>query len=142
MDQPAVTDGNKGSTWHLVRDVSVFQVKLLIDGVRDLVLVPASLIAGFVSLIKTENGRPGRQFYEVVSLGQQSEHWINLFGALRNAPDGVDTKNRFGDTDVDDLIARVENFVTDEYRRGGVTAQARQRIADVLAAMRGGKKDE
>ena len=29
--------------WTLVRDVAVFQVKLLVDGLRDLMLVPASL---------------------------------------------------------------------------------------------------
>lgn len=141
MNQPTASAGNKASTWDLVRDVSVFQVKLVIDGVRDLLLVPASLIAGLISLVKSEDGSPGPQFYEVISIGQQSEHWINLFGALRNAPAGVETENRFGDTDVDDLIARVENFVADEYRRGGVTAQARQRIAEVLAAIRGDKKN-
>ena len=141
MVRSTASDANKGSTWELVRDASVFQVKLLIDGMRDLVLVPASLVAGVISLIKSENGHPGPQFYKVVSMGQQSERWINLFGALRNAPAGVEKENRFGDTDIDDLIARVENFVADEYRRGGVTAQARQRIADVLAAMRGDKGD-
>ena len=67
--------------WTLLRDVGVLQVKLIIDGFRDLLLVPASLIAGLISLVNTQNGKPGSEFYELVSVGRQSERWINLFGA-------------------------------------------------------------
>lgn len=121
--------------WTLIRDVGIFQVKLLIDGFRDLVLVPASLIAGIVSLAKSTDGKPGPQFYELVSVGKQSERWINLFGALRNAPPEVIEQNRFGDMDMDEIVSKVENFVVDEYQRGGVTAQAKARLDKALAAM-------
>jgi hypothetical protein len=122
--------------WILVRDIGVLQVKLLVDGLRDLLLVPASLIAGIVSLAGIEGGRPGKGFYEVVSIGRQSERWINLFGALRNAPADVVEPNPFGETDIDELVARVENYMVDEYRRGGVTAQAKARLDKVLASIR------
>ena len=121
--------------WVLIRDVGVLQVKLVVDGLRDLLLVPASLIAGVVSLIRTENGRPGPEFYQLVSVGKQSEAWINLFGALRNAPPEVAPRSHFGDADMDEIISRVENFVVDEYQRGGVTAQAKARLDKALAAM-------
>ena len=123
-------------TWVLLRDVGVLQVKLIVDGLRDLLLVPASLIAGLISLLKTSNGRPGTEFYELVSVGKQSERWINLFGALRNAPPEVRPQDRFGNMDMDDLVARVEGFVVAEYQRGGVTAQAKARIDQALATMR------
>ena len=122
--------------WVLIRDIGVLQVKLLIDGARDLILVPASLIAGAISLAKTKNGKPGNQFYELVSVGKQSERWINLFGAIRNAPPEVVEQNRFGDADIDELISKVEGFVVDEYQRGGVTVQAKTRLDKVLSAMR------
>ena len=121
--------------WVLIRDVGVLQVKLIVDGLRDLILVPASLIAGVVSLVRTENGTPGPQFYQLVSVGKQSEKWINLFGALSNAPPEVAPPSHFGEVDMDDLISRVENFVVDEYQRGGVTAQAKARLDKALAAM-------
>jgi len=121
--------------WVLIRDIGVLQVKLLIDGARDLILVPASLIAGVISLAKTKNGKPGSEFYELVSVGKQSERWINLFGAIRNAPPEVVEENRFGDADIDELISKVEGFVVDEYQRGGVTAQAKTRLDKVLGAM-------
>jgi len=121
--------------WVLIRDVGVLQVKLLIDGLRDLILVPASLIAGIVSLARSENGKPGPQFYQLVSVGRQSEGWINLFGALRNAPPEVATHDHFGQADMDELISRVETFVVEEYQRGGVTAQAKARLDQALAAV-------
>ncbi len=121
--------------WVLIRDIGVLQVKLIIDGLRDLILVPASLIAGIVSLVRTEGGKPGPEFYVLVGVGKQSEGWINLFGALRNAPPEVVPPPHFGEADMDELISRVENFVVDEYQRGGVTAQAKARLDKALAAM-------
>ena len=140
------SEEQRSPLWVLIRDVGVLQVKLIVDGLRDLLLVPASLIAGVVSLIRTEDGRPGPEFYQLVSVGKQSEKWINLFGALRNAPPDVAPQGHFGDADMDELISRVENFVVDEYQRGGVTAQAKARLDKTLSAMqrrrdRGRQKD-
>jgi hypothetical protein len=122
--------------WTLVRDIAVLQVKLVVDGLRDLILVPASLIAGIVSLSKTKNGKPGTEFYSLVSVGKQSEQWINLFGAIRNAPPEVIEEINFGNADIDDIVSRVESFVVDEYKRGGVTAQAKDRMEKAMEAMR------
>ena len=123
-------------SWVLIRDVAALQVKLVIDGLRDLILVPASLVAGIVSLARSENGKPGAEFYQLVNLGLQSERWINLFGAIRNAPPEVTEQDHFGTSDMDELIGRVEDYVVDEYRRGGVTAQAKEQFDKALAAVR------
>lgn len=128
--------------WTLIRDIGVLQVKLIIDGVRDLVLVPASLVAGIVSLAKTKDGEPGTEFYKLVSIGKQSEQWINLFGAIDNAPPEVVETMPFGNGDIDELVLRVETFVVDEYKRGGVTAQAKARIDQALAAMQRGSRGD
>jgi len=128
--------------WTLVRDIGVLQVKLIIDGLRDLVLVPASLVVGIVSIAKTKNGIPGTDFYKLVSVGKQSEQWINLFGAVENAPPEVVETTPFGDGDIDEIVSRVETFVVDEYKRGGVTSQAKARIDKALAAMQRGRKGD
>ncbi len=129
------SDHKQPPTWTLIRDVAVLQVKLIVDGLRDLVLVPASLIAGIVSLAKSEGGKPGPQFYTLVGVGKQSERWINLFGAFENAPPEVVEENHFGDADMDEIVSRMETFVVDEYKRGGITAQAKERIDKALNAM-------
>jgi hypothetical protein len=58
-----------------------------------------------------------------------------LFGALKNAPPEVMEQNSFGDADMDQIVSRVESFVVDEYKRGGVTAQAKERIEKAMEAM-------
>ncbi len=122
--------------WTLIRDIAVLQAKLVVDGVRDLILVPTSLILGIVSLAKTKDGKPGTEFYALVSVGRQSERWINLFGAIKNAPPELVKERHFGNSDIDEIVSRVESFVVDEYKRGGVTSQAKDRIEKAMEAMR------
>lgn len=116
----------------LVRDIAVFQFKLIVDGLRDLVLVPVSLIAGIVSFVSARDDVPGSQFYELLEVGKQSEHWIDLFGALRNAPPEVRKRVRFPEENMDQILDRIETFVVDEEKRGGITAQARERLERAL----------
>ena len=115
----------------MIRDVAVFQVKLLFDGFRDLLLLPISLIAGFASLIK--GGRtPSSDFYDLLRVGRRSELWINLFGAASHMHGPPSDEDRFPVEDVDEMVSRVESYVVDEYRRGGVTAQAKERLDKAL----------
>lgn len=124
------------STRTLVRDVAMLQVKLIVDGLRDFLLVPLSLVAGLISFVNRKNGRPGPEFYSLVSVGKQTEQWINLFGALRNAPSEVADRNHFGDAELDDIVSKVEAFVVDEYQRGGITAKGRDRIREAMARIK------
>ena len=121
--------------WTLIRDLFVFQAKLVVDGLRDLLLVPAALVAGIWSLVSGENDRPGPQFYRLVSLGKQSELWIDLFKAYENAPEEVRREHEFAVKNMDELVDKFESFVVDEYERGGVTAQAKERIDKALDAI-------
>ena len=128
-EEPDKLDGP--DRWTLIRDVAVFQVKLLFDGFRDLLLLPVSLIAGFASLIK--GGRnPSSDFYDLLRVGRRSERWINLFGAASHLHIPATDEDRFPVDDVDEMVSRVESYVVDEYRRGGVTAQAKERLDKAL----------
>jgi hypothetical protein len=142
MQTPVENEAPHSPQWTLIRDLAVLQVKLLVDGFRDLVLLPASIIAAIISLSRTENGKPGPEFYKLLVLGKQSEHFINLFGALRNAPADIDPQDLGSGAEMDDIVSRVESFVVDEYKRGGVTAQAKSRIDEALEKMRGRKNKE
>ena len=124
--------------WTLIRDAAVLQVKLVVDGLRDLLLVPASLIAAIASLIRSDNGRPGPQFYSLLRLGKRSERWIDLFGACEHAPEALRGAPDADDTSIDEFVARLERYVVEEYRRGGVTAQAKERIDRALDAIERG----
>lgn len=133
-DVPQCTN-ESSDRWTLARDIAVLQVKLLVDGLRDLLLVPASLTVGLVSLFSSENGRPGPHFYQLLDLGKQTESWINLFGALKNAPPDIRQIEPLPDADIDDLVGKLEMFVKDEYKQGGLTAQAKERMDKVIKAI-------
>ena len=116
--------------WTLIRDALIFQVKLIVDGLRDLLLVPASAVAALLSLLSGSGGQPGPYFYRLVGFGKRTEQWIDLFAAHQNAPEGIVEAGR--DSSIDDLVHRVEAFVVDEYQRGGVTRQAKEHIDKAL----------
>jgi len=119
----------------MLRDLGVLQVKLVVDGLRDIVLVPLSLVAGVISIASTKDGRPGPQFYHLLAWGKQSEVWINLFGAVKNSPEKIEQARPFGDQDIDDIVGRLESFVVEEVKRGGVTTQAKDRLDKILDAV-------
>ena len=142
MESELPDHSDQPDRWTLLRDLAVLQVKLLIDGFRDLVLVPASLIAGIISLVKGTKDRAGPQFYQLIGLGKQSEIWINLFKAYEHAPPEVKQEYSFGAADMDELVDKFESFVVDEYQRGGVTKQAKERIDKALNSIQRGKDEE
>jgi hypothetical protein len=122
--------------WSLIRDIAVLQVKLVVDGFRDLVLVPVSMLAGLISLVRAETG-PENAFYELLRLGKRSEHWINLFGAIDRQPAAGRDRVSLPNEDIDSLVSRVETFVVDEYRKGGLTRQAKERLDKAIDSLHG-----
>ncbi len=131
---PARSNTPVPAHWALLRDVGVFQLKLLLDGVRDLLLSPVSLIAAAAGLV-FDADRPGRLFHEVLRFGRRTDHWIALFSAA--GPEGSPSSPEPGrdvapSIGVDSLVARVEDLLADEVERGGLTAQAKESIDRVL----------
>lgn len=106
----------------LLRDVVVLQFKLVVDGLRDFILVPISLVAGLLSLLRA-GPKPGTEFYDLLRYGRRSDRIINLFGAASRVH-GHAGHDEHG-MDIDDLVQRVEDYVADEARRDNMTAQAR-----------------
>ena len=120
--------------WTLIRDILVLQLKLVVDGMRDFILVPISLVVGIVSLVKGGDS-PGSQFYELLRAGRRSERWINLFGAAERVYGPSIEEDRFPTEDIDEMVSRVESFVVDEYSKGGVTRQAKNRLDRALDSL-------
>ena len=127
------------SRWQLLRDLAVFQFKLLADGLRDLIMSPVSLIAGLIGLLFVHDN-PHRPFHDVLALGKRSERWINLFGALprkRRLTESI-TVARTGS--LDDVLERVEQLMVEQYEKGGLTASAKTSIDRSLNALVKGMK--
>jgi hypothetical protein len=75
-----MTDKPKHETrWRLLRDVLVFQIKLGMEALLDLTLIPVSLAAAAVDLLLGNWRRP-RWFHAVLRFGESCEHRIDLWG--------------------------------------------------------------
>ena len=51
---------------------------------------------------------------------------------MRNAPPEVRSQVNFPEENMDQLLQRLETFVVNEEKRGGITAQARERLERAL----------
>ena len=81
-EAPAPVPAPSHDRWALVWDVLVFQVKLGLDALRDVVLSPLSFGALILGLVLARDN-PYRYFERLLRLGRTSEHVINLFGSAR-----------------------------------------------------------
>jgi hypothetical protein len=70
------------SRWRLVRDLGVFELKLALDGVKDLVVAPLAAAATLADLVMPRETR-GVFLRAVIQLGERFERWLNLYGGRR-----------------------------------------------------------
>jgi hypothetical protein len=105
----------------LVRDVLLLQVKLLLGAARDLALTPITLAAAAIDLILSRRQAP-RYFHQVLRLGERSDHFIDVWSAIRDK----DAPQR---TNVDTLLASVEEVVRDP-KVGAYRARVLKRWAE------------
>jgi len=78
-----------GSGESTVRDFMVFQLKLAVDGVKDLVVFNVSIAAVVLDLLAGAGKRP-RLFYTVVRASERFDEWLDLHGAAEPLPDVAD----------------------------------------------------
>ena len=109
----------------LVRNAVVFQLKLMADGFRDLVLIPVSLIAALIGLLRGGD-EPEREFNQVIDIGRESEQWINLFGNH----DVPENSNMGASIDV--VFAKVEEVLKQQYKADGTSKSTQTEIDEAL----------
>jgi hypothetical protein len=119
--QPA----GSGERWRFLRDVMVFQLKLLLDNLRDFALVPISLVAALIDLVY-KGEREGSLFYKVLRWGAHSEEVIDVYSAIEHQPPGSFKVKP--DYTVDAVIARLEGVVVREYEKGGTAASIKSAL--------------
>ena len=97
----------------------VFQLKLLLDNVRDFALLPISLVAALIDLVY-QGEREGALFYKVLRWGAHSEEVIDVYSAIEDHSAGSFRVNPA--YTVDAVIARLEGVVVRECEKGGTAA--------------------
>lgn len=112
----------------MFRDLLIFQLKLLLDGVKDIFLAPLSIVAFLWDLIPSRRRRDGRTFYAVIRAGEKFDTWLSLYDATERAD--ARTDGLFGESlaGANNLIGKVEELVRKGVEVGTDTvSQARER---------------
>ncbi|HSC60296.1 MAG TPA: hypothetical protein VLC29_03620 [Rhizomicrobium sp.] len=131
--------------WKFLRDVLVFQLKLILGNLQNFVLVPVSLVAAALDLFIKGN-REGEKFYKVMDWGRRTDEMINVYSAIGgyHATGDEDEKDMYGNYTVDAVLARVENVIVREYQKGGTAASIKGAVDSAIDGMQahGGKHKE
>jgi hypothetical protein len=117
----------------LLRRLVVFQLKLAVDGLRDVVLSPLSLVAVLWGVLFSPRDRSA-PFGALLRFGRRTDDWIDLFELRRRVPDAEAAG-------ADALVDAVERMLREEYERGGGLAGLQARLKGLRGA-RGAEETE
>jgi hypothetical protein len=126
--KPETSEPDTSKRGALIRNTLVFQLKLMADGFRDLLLLPVSLIASLIGLLRGGD-EPEREFNQVIEVGRESEQWINLFG---NHEVSAGSK---AIVSIDTIFTKVEETLKQQYQAGGTSQRAQAEIGEALQAV-------
>ncbi|MEM1263661.1 MAG: hypothetical protein AAGH76_14770 [Pseudomonadota bacterium] len=114
----------------IIRDATVFQVKLILDGILDLILVPVSLVMAGLSIATKDDW-----FYRTLRLGKKVELRINRFSIIEE--NESDAEGNGTDRDqIDELAGRIEKEIRRELADGKLTASARDSLSRLRQRLR------
>ena len=136
---PPTVESGSNERWKFFRDVLVFELKMLLDNVRDFALMPVSLVAALIDLI-FKGERHGSLFYQVLRWGAHSEEVINVYSAIQTHERPRINPNYT----VDAVIAQLEGVLIRECEKGGTAASikaAMDRAIDQIQIETSGPRD-
>ena len=116
------------SKGELIREALVFQLKLGIDGLKDVVLVPIVMIALAFDLMRSTEVR-GRNLRRVFRMGHGFDRWLDLYKAGRAAADDAED----GSGGFDDQLNGVERVLREELATGQLSTKAKAALREMLA---------
>ena len=90
--------------WRLL----VFQFKLVMDGLRDILLSPVSFVVAIIGLV-AGGDVPDRYWKQLMAFGRRTDAWINLFDGHTGG--------------VDALVEPIERMMTQDPARRSQLAQ-------------------
>ncbi|MEN8374023.1 MAG: hypothetical protein ABFS34_01085 [Gemmatimonadota bacterium] len=111
----------------LMRDFIIFQVKLVLDGLKDMALVTLATVAAAIDLMRGRRSEP-RLFYQVVRMSEKWDLWLNLNEAAEHAEDTADGFFGASAAGADSLLGQLEMAV-----RGGDAPRSRKATRQATA---------
>jgi hypothetical protein len=142
--------GNKNQNphWPLLARLISFQFKLIMDGLRDLLLSPISIVFVLYGIV-LQRDRPDKYFNRLMRFGRKSDDFINLFedherptitktdsdlfnsDKFSSPGNSVNIKSKTSD----DYVKKLEDLILMEYSKGGFITGIKHGPDDLLATL-------
>lgn len=106
----------------LARDFLIFQLKLALDGLKDVFIFQLSILAVIADFVL---GRDRRNsfFYGLIRKTERFDLWLNLYGATERVAESEDGLFGASEAGSDTLLGELEELIREKAgRRGGATA--------------------
>ena len=120
----ALMNRNQNSK-HTVKRLLVFQVKLAVDALRDIILSPVSLICTLLDYFQKKSGK-NSYFEKLMVFGRQTEKRINLFE--QHQIETSFNKN----ASIDTVLNRVESVILRGYKEKHISKKTLSAIETAL----------
>jgi hypothetical protein len=125
LEHMQVTPSGKQSS-PLIRQAIVFQLKLGLDALRDVLMSPVSIILVLTDIVMANNHQQS-YFIRLMRLGKKSDNWINLFGV-----DLTNTEDRdnevASDSNVDDWFTKIEEVIKEQQVDGKLSQSGKEKL--------------
>jgi hypothetical protein len=121
-----------GTRFRLLRDVVVFQIKLAMEALLDITLIPVSLAAAGLDTV-LGNWRQPRWFHAVLRFGERCERRIDLWGVPNSSLDEPKS-------DADVLMRNIETLLRNPRTGPDKVRELRRWAAMKLAQGDGGEQ--
>ena len=135
-DQSSARNTDPHARWKFLRDVLVFQVKLVLGNLQNFVLLPVSLVAAAIDLV-SKREREGGNFYKVLDWGRKTDEAINIYSAIGgyHATGGDNESAMSANFTVDAVVSKIEGAIVREYQKGGTAANIKAAVDRAIDGM-------
>jgi len=112
--------------WPRLKYAVIFQIKLGMDALRDLILSPISIICAVLDFLLGNNQNEG-YFQKLMYFGRKTDKWINLFGEHDNRK-SILGETKKGEVNADQVFMQIEVLLKEQHEKGGITVAAKSSI--------------
>jgi hypothetical protein len=124
----------KNQSWPLIRQGIVFQFKLGLDALRDILMSPVSIVLLITDIVIANNHQKS-YFLALMRLGKKSDHWINLFGTSLPCEETTDNEVTV-ENNVDCWFKRIEEVIKEQQVDGKLSQSGKEKLQQYLAKLK------
>ncbi len=112
-----------------MRDVLVFESKLALNNLHNFFQIPVTLAVALFDVI-FKGKEEGERFYRLLELGRTIDDSIDIYSVIAHREKSLNK-----DYTVDAVVARIEDVIVREYKKGGSAATVKQAVDKALDGM-------